>query len=251
MSSTRLRSVSSPRPETIALLMAGSTSASVVAWKRVPIKAPAAPSASAAATPRPSAIPPAARTGVGAARSATSGTNGIVDRPRRAPCPPASVPCATMTSAPIRTACLASARSVTWRISAAPARRTGATNALGSPKDNITACGRHVSACSTAATSIAQVRKPTPQGRSVRSATIRSSWSIQSGSPLPPPSTPRPPPLETAAVSAPPADPPIGAEAIGCCTASRSVNAVDNPMTVPGSSPRAVVSVQDGRRCAS
>jgi hypothetical protein len=67
----------------------------------------------AAATPRPSAIPPAASTGVGATRSATMGTNGSVDLPRLAPCPPASVPCATMKSAPASTASLASSRSVT------------------------------------------------------------------------------------------------------------------------------------------
>ena len=100
MSSTRLRSVSSPCPSTIAFLISGLARDSAVAWNRVPMSAPAAPRARAAATPRPSAIPPAARTGVGAARSTTTGTKGSVDRPRRAPCPPASVPWATMTSAP-------------------------------------------------------------------------------------------------------------------------------------------------------
>jgi hypothetical protein len=34
--------------------------------------------------------------------------------------------------------------------------------------------------------------------------------------------------LETAAASAPPADPPMGASAIGCWTENNSVNAVDN-----------------------
>ena len=149
------------------LLIAGSTSASAVAWNRVPMSAPAAPSASAAATPRPSAIPPAASTGVGAARSTTTGTNGSVDRPRRAPCPPASVPCATITSAPRSTACLASSRSVTWMISAAPAARMGGGNGRGSPKDSITARGPCASACSTVPTSTDQLWKPTPHGRLV------------------------------------------------------------------------------------
>ena len=35
------------------------------------------------------------------------------------------------------------------------------------------------------------------------------------GDPRPPPTSPRPPPLDTAAASAPPAEPPIGARAIG------------------------------------
>src|ERR1700753_2772158 len=83
-----LRSVSSPRPSTIAFLTAGSTMASAVAWNRVPMTAPLAPSTSAAASPRPSAIPPAASTGIGATRSTTAGTNGSVDRPWRGPGPP-------------------------------------------------------------------------------------------------------------------------------------------------------------------
>ncbi len=141
MSSTVLRSVSSPRPARIAWLIEGSASASAVAWNRVPSSVPGAPRASTAATPRPSAMPPAASTGVGAARSTTIGTNGSVDRPRRAPCPPPSVPCATMTSAPRSTACLASSRSVTWMISAVPAWRTFSANGRGSPKDSIIAAG--------------------------------------------------------------------------------------------------------------
>ncbi len=100
MSRTVLRSVCSPCPSTIARVTAGSASASAVAWKRVPSSAPAAPSTRDAATPRPSAMPPAASTGVGPAMSATTGTNGSVERPRRAPWPPLSVPWTTMTSAP-------------------------------------------------------------------------------------------------------------------------------------------------------
>ena len=69
MSSTLLRSVSSPRPSTIAFLIPGSTTASCVAWKRVRSAPRLAPSTRAAARPRPSAIPPAASTGTGATRS--------------------------------------------------------------------------------------------------------------------------------------------------------------------------------------
>jgi hypothetical protein len=69
------------------------------------------PRTSAVATPRPSAIPPAASTGVGAARSATTGINGRVAR--RPPWPPASLPWATITPAPTSRARCASSRSVT------------------------------------------------------------------------------------------------------------------------------------------
>ena len=109
MSSTRLRSVSSPPPSMIALVTAGGTRASRLAWNLVPMSAPAAPSASAAATPRPSAIPRRPAPASGAARSATAGTNGSVIA-RRPPWPPASPPCATMTSAPTSSARRASSR---------------------------------------------------------------------------------------------------------------------------------------------
>jgi hypothetical protein len=61
--STELRSVSSPLAAMMAFLAPESSTASAVARNLVPIRAPAAPRASAAATRRPSAIPPAARTG--------------------------------------------------------------------------------------------------------------------------------------------------------------------------------------------
>ena len=247
ISSTLLRSVSAPCPSMIALMAGGSVSASAVARNRVPSSTPAAPSARAAATPRPSAIPPAASTGTGAARSATTGTNGRVDRPRRAPCPPLSVPCATITSAPRSTACLASSTLVAWMIRAAPARRTGSVNGRGSPKDNMTARGRHSSARSIVRTSIAQLWKPTPHGSPAPRATIGSSRASQSASPLPPPSSPSPPPLDTAAARAPPAAPPIGASAIGCRTENNSVNAVNNAIALSSHRDRLSKATSGGR----
>ena len=83
-------------------LASASISASWVASNRVPMTAPAAPSTNAAASPRPSAMPPAASTGAEPAMSTTAGTNGNVARPP--PCPPASEPCATMMSAPTSSA---------------------------------------------------------------------------------------------------------------------------------------------------
>src|SRR3989442_1025382 len=65
---------------------------------RVPTSTPSAPSAKAAARPRPSAMPPAASTGTDATALTTMGTSDIdAIQPTW---PPASVPCATMTSAP-------------------------------------------------------------------------------------------------------------------------------------------------------
>lgn len=127
-------------------------------------------------------------------------------------------------------------------MSAAPVRRTRSVYALGSPKENITALGRCSSARSTACVSICQVRKPMPHGLSVPCSTSGTSRASQSGSPFPEPSNPSPPPRETAAVSAPPADPPIGASAIGCRTPNSFVNAVDNAM--PTSSRIALVGTQ-------
>ena len=78
--------------------------ASGVAMKRVPTHTPSAPSARAAASPRPSKMPPAATTGTVAPTASTIwGTRGNVAT--KPVCPPASVPWATTTSQPASTAC--------------------------------------------------------------------------------------------------------------------------------------------------
>src|SRR6266498_3429890 len=94
-------------------------------------------------------------------------------------------------------------------------RRAGLADGLGQ-RSRVTEGQHHgpglcSSARSMVSTLIAQPWKPTPHGLSVPSATIGSSRASQAASPLPPPSRPSPPPLETAAASAPPADPPMGA----------------------------------------
>ena len=74
--------------------------------KRVPTQMPSAPRLSAAASPRPSKIPPAATTGIAPFIASTIiGTSGIVAT--RPVWPPASVPCATTTSQPASSARLA------------------------------------------------------------------------------------------------------------------------------------------------
>src|SRR5436190_607845 len=76
----------------------GSVSASSVVSHTDPHHTPSAPRARAAASCRPRAIPPAASTGMGATASTTSGTSTMVEI---SPVwPPASVPWATMMSAP-------------------------------------------------------------------------------------------------------------------------------------------------------
>lgn len=72
--SARLITVWSSDRSMISLWMASCTSASRAAMNRVPTQTPAAPSASAEATPAPVAIPPPATTGMSTARR-TAGTS--------------------------------------------------------------------------------------------------------------------------------------------------------------------------------
>ena len=231
MSSTRSRTVSAAVAAVIAASSSALSNASSVASNRVPTSTPAAPRTRAAASPRPSPIPPAASTGVPAATSTTAGTKGSVPRP--SPCPPASAPCATTTSAPRSSARCASGSVVTWIISVIPASRTAETNGVGSPNDSMIAAGSSAMARCTVASSMAHDSRPMPQGRSVPARASAHSRAIQSPAPPPAPIRPKPPPLETAAVSAPPATPPIGANTIGCSMPSRSVRAVRNAMPKP------------------
>ena len=119
------------------------TSASCEAQKRVPTTTPSAPSINAAASPRPSVMPPAAHSRVCGARlairSAISGTR--VSVARMPPWPPPSVPCATMTSAPQSMARSASARVCSWQITGMPAALILPANGSGSSKERKIAFG--------------------------------------------------------------------------------------------------------------
>ena len=77
-------------------------------WRETacPAKRTSAPSARAAASPAPSPKPPAAKTGIGATAFTTCRTITVV--PISPMCPPPSVPCATITSAPASAAASAS-----------------------------------------------------------------------------------------------------------------------------------------------
>ena len=158
--------------------------------------------------------PPGASTGTGPARSATTGTNASVDQPCLAPWPPASVPWATMTSAPRSSACLASLRLVTWMISVArQAARTGSASGRGSPKGPHYRAGpgfkRPLDGCPVDGTSSGS-QPPRARG-------CRLSRPEDAGQPVPRSRCRRRgararPALLTAAASAPPADPPIGSK---------------------------------------
>jgi len=81
---------------------------------------------------------------------------------------------------------------------------------------------------------------PTPQGLPVFPAAISISRATHAGSARAPPISPKPPPFDTAAASAPPDAPPMGASAMGCCNEKSPVNAVRNAMSSssPGPAPR-------------
>src|ERR1700692_1167693 len=107
----------------------------------VPICTPAAPSANAAAIPRPSAMPPAAMTGTFTASTicGTSakvpGCSAILSVRNMPRWPPASAPCAMMTSAPFSSSQIASLTMVADDITMQPAALTRRTIAgSGRPK---------------------------------------------------------------------------------------------------------------------
>ena len=94
-SKARVSTVSSPEAARTRSRAAGEFSPSVQESSGVPIQTPAAPATSAAAIPRPVAIPPAATTGRSVSVSTSCSSGSIARCPV---CPPASVPCTTMTS---------------------------------------------------------------------------------------------------------------------------------------------------------
>jgi hypothetical protein len=181
-----------------------------------PSRSPPRRAASAAAKPRPSAMPPAATTGIGATASTTAGTSPIV--PRVVPeWPPASRPCAMMMSAPASAACLACISVCTWQIVLQPASLMRPVNGVGSPNDSITAAGRASSAISSAAWLRSNAQRMNPMPTRALPASASSSL-ITFVLAYPDPIIPSPPAWVTAAASLPPAAEPIGARSIGWCS---------------------------------
>ena len=112
-------------------LRKSSSCASSVPMKMVPHHTPSHPMASAAASPRPSPMPPAAITGVSPATSRTCGSSASV--PIRPVCPPASVPCATTASTPAASTFCAPFTLPTSDTILMPASRNWRMNGEGSP----------------------------------------------------------------------------------------------------------------------
>src|SRR6266851_3234575 len=146
---------------------AGWVSASSVVSHTDPHHTPSAPRARAAAIWRPEAIPPAASTGVGATASTTSGTRTIV---AISPvCPPASVPWATMRSAPAalwRSACTRAPARAATRTPAPWARSISVGG--GEPRALATSLGRREKATSSSG--------PWPRGDTLLKPELRAIW---------------------------------------------------------------------------
>ena len=167
------------------------------AAKIVPIWIPLAPSINAAAIPLPSAIPPAAITGIFTA-STTCGTSTIVVSSPI--CPPASVPSATTASAPQRSIRFASATDAMTGITLTPAAFQSAMYFSGLPAPVVTtlmSSSRITFAILSASGFINMMF--TPNGLSVSFFVSRICSLTHSAGAPPAAISPRPPALDTAA----------------------------------------------------
>ncbi|HEY2543444.1 MAG TPA: hypothetical protein VGH92_10390 [Gaiellaceae bacterium] len=115
----------------------------------MPSETPCAPSASAAARPRPSAIPPEASTGTGAIASTIAGTSTDSDV-RPITWPPASDPCAITPSTPAAAARFASSTEPTCTRTATSS--DSSTYGAGSPQKST----RMGTPCSTATAAVSR-----------------------------------------------------------------------------------------------
>ena len=163
----------------------------------VPICTPSAPSINAAAIPLPSAIPPAAMTGICTA-SATCGTSVMVVC---APiCPPDSIPSAMTASAPPRSIILAIATLATTGITTTPACFHASMNFPGFPAPVVTTLTpSSMTICATSAAFGFNNMTFTPNGLSVSFFASLICSLTTSGGALAAPMIPKPPAFETAA----------------------------------------------------
>ena len=168
--------------------------------KRVPTHTPSAPSTRAAASPRPSTMPPAATTGTRSPTASTIwGTKGMV---ATCPvCPPASVPWATTMSHPASTARRAWSTFPHMLITSRPWRWQSSTTSTGTPRPATKTDAPPstiFSTCPTMSPGIA-VRRSTPKGLSVSRRTAAISSTIWWVDMVEAPRHPNPPASETAA----------------------------------------------------
>ena len=170
--------------------------------KRVPTCTPSAPSANAAAMPRPSAMPPAAITGMRTA-SHTLGTSAIVvSSPMW---PPASQPSATTASAPMRSMRAASAEDATTGTTFMPASFQAAMKFAGLPAPVVTTSTRSlVSSSATWGACGSMSMTFAPMGASPAiSRAMRTCSSIHASGAPPQAIMPKPPAADTAPASLP------------------------------------------------
>src|ERR1035437_8802210 len=202
--------------------------ASFDAKKRVPNAAPSAPSASAAASPRPSANPPDAssgRLGPIASRAAGIKASEVVVPPTW---PPASNPCTMITSAPASLAATASATEPHCHITFIPAFFTCGTCLAGSPQKNVIAWIGSFSRVSTTPGARNGTSRLTASGFFVILRAVEISFWIASGFSPTSANVPSPPAPETAPASSASDTPPIAAETIGYSIPNSSVIPVLN-----------------------
>ena len=191
----------------------------------MPIQTPCAPSASAAAMPRPSTIPPAASTGTGATASTTAGTSASVATSPQT-WPPASQPCAQTTSTPAATRRPPPRPCPATPISSAPAAWTRSTYGLGSPQASETISTPAASTASSRPSGGHSSRMFAWNGFDVSARTSSTNAATSSGFVQLSAIVPSAPASETAAASAGTDAPPIGACTIGTSIPNRSQTGV-------------------------
>ena len=194
----------------------------------MPSSTPSAPSASAAARPAPSTNPPAASTGSGETALTTWRTITVLAISPM--CPPPSLPCATMTSAPASAARTASSTTGTMCITLQPrscALAKIAARSWSSRAQAVEKISGSSASVSSTRSSIACSSRLMPSGLEVSSRARRTMSATSSGCRNDAPRTPSPPASDTAPTSSPlVAPPPIPADATGCSMPTVSVKRV-------------------------
>ena len=169
-------------------------------------------------------MPPAASTGTSPARATVSVTSTRVDT--HPPCPPASPPCAMITSAPAASASSAWCRSITCCIQRIPASCARATRSAGTPMWKEITFGRAANVAANAASSKGRFWWFTANGRSVRLRRRRHCSRRSSGERRAVPRLPSPPARLTAAARSTCSHGPKGAATTGTVMPSRSQTGV-------------------------
>ena len=226
-----LTTASSAEASMTARTHAGCASDSVAAMKRVPTRTPSAPAASAAATPRAVAIPPAAMTGTFTA-SSTASRSAISVGPSTRLRPPDSHALAITRSQPAASAARASRAVSTCQPHVAPAAWTTPTRAGSGSARKKSTYGARSTTSSSEPRSMNGTMKLMPKAE-VRSASTSITGARAAGGNASAGYMPWPPAAATASGSVAVAETlPIGASWMGRTQRSRSVRRVEMRRTV-------------------